>query len=45
MSPRPALQDNLPAPRFDPLGLSVYVDNFATIGTNAHTLEKLGTLY
>ena len=36
------LEDNLPAPRLDPPVLSVYVDNFATIGTKLAHVREVG---
>ena len=38
----PALEDNFLVPRLDPPVLSVYVDNFATIGTNAAEFTRSG---
>ena len=38
----PALEENQPAPRFDVPVLSVHVDNFATIGTNAAHVGEVG---
>ena len=37
----PALEDDLPAPRLDPPVLSVYADNFATVGTNAAHVREV----
>ena len=37
----PVLEDNLLAPRLDPPVLSIYVDNFATIGTNAAHVREV----
>ena len=38
----PSLEDNFLAPRLDSLVLSVYVDNFATTGTNAAHVREVG---
>ena len=41
-APGRALEDNLPALGLDPRVLSVYVDNFATIGTSAAHVKEVG---
>ena len=38
----PPLEDNSPAPRLDLSVLSIYVDNFATVGTNAAYVREVG---